>query len=211
VRKTALLFVVFLGSVLAQNAAPPSATPSYAADCSMVYAPTACRSFNEMVTKKDKDLVSTLASGYTFVCFRSQEDTFVLISYSRPASVLFKKHPTLEYFQREGIVFYDRYKDGVRDDSQMSAGEWAKFDLASENASFGPQEKSAPNAPQSTINDAEVGFAYSFSNIAGTKTDYQIQIRRSTLRFVETYSAPDDPKKGTFSKTTATGYCAEFN
>jgi hypothetical protein len=64
------------------------------------------------------------------------------------------------------------------------------------------------------IDTLEVGPAYSHEkedarNISGTTTEYNVSVRRSTLRFTESYRWPDAKDKGKELKEFS-GYCASY-
>jgi hypothetical protein len=117
------------------------------------------------------------------------------------------------------MLYYVRYKDGVRDDIQFVLGSWKKFTKDGQAAQFFPAQNSA-SSPKGNISADEVGIEYSYSNLSNTKTDCSVAIRRSTLRFVENYmwdNPPEKPKKNkdaalsqsepTKGSEDITGYC----
>jgi hypothetical protein len=213
--KQLCLFLLFAASALAQSSV-------YAYDCSKLSpASPGCKSYNEMVFASDKQLLSTFQTDITFVCFRPYTDVFFTLSYAQPSYESFTKVGSTTTYQTQGMLYYVRYKDGVRDDVQLVFGLWKKFTKDGQEAQFFP----APvDSPKGNISADEVGFEYSFSNLSNTKTYYSAAIRRSTLRFVENYmwdNPPEKPKKTkaadqnqnsqpTKETQDITGYCALF-
>jgi hypothetical protein len=95
------------------------------------------------------------------------------------------------------MLFYVRYKNGLRDDVQLVVGRWKKSTKDGQEAEFVPHPNAVGTA-QGIISDDEVALQYSFPNLTNTKTNYNVAIRRSTLRFLETYqwdNPPEKPKK----------------
>src|SRR5438445_5590158 len=162
-------------------------------DCSKLPEPSAgCKSYNEMVRSGDKALRSTLnSSTTTFVCFRPYEDVFITISYEAPSYNAFVKNEVSKLYETSGLLWYARYKQGVLDDSQVAGGKWKKYLRDGQEPSFVPDPKSVAT---SLISDSEVVFGYTFQNLSSTKTFYRVDLRRSTLRFVETYQWDNPPR-----------------
>lgn len=188
---------------------PDSQSPkNYKVECSTVRASDACESFNELVAKNDKSILDSLESGHVaYVCFRTDADLFIIISYSIPYDFQFHKLPdTPRVVRASGDIFYERYENGVAGDFQTANGEWRK---APASPDLGLNFIQPIGNPRASVSEAELEFDHTFDNQMKTKSQYSIQIRRSTLRFVEKLSATD-PAKKTPVNATYTGYCAEF-
>jgi hypothetical protein len=205
----AVLPFVVTGLTHAQTAE----THPYKFDCSTLsYVSAGCASFNEMVAKMDKDILSTLNGNEAFVCFRPDEDVFFVISFQVPDDSEYSPI-TLGSREAAGVIGYDRFKDGVSEDTDIVFGKWKKLRSTAATPYFASDPKSQSYA---AINDTEVSYHASFQNLQNTKTAYDFQIRRSTLRFSETYTFPAerDPKKPASAPTSDraeyTGYCTEF-
>jgi hypothetical protein len=203
-----------------QNVPPPSSSAlPWAYDCShLPYQSEGCKSYNEMISKGDKDLASALKGDvHAFVCFRPGEDAFVLVSFSDPAESAFTPDSPKAPPRAYGYLTYVRIKSGVTDDVETPIGRWTRWPEVGPSAFF-----STPNNvnPTATISDTEIDYNHSYKNLAGTTTQYSLQIRRSTLRFTETYTFPEpatpakskQPQTATHSEnqSTTTGYCTEF-
>jgi hypothetical protein len=206
-----LFLLLFSTLAIAQD------TLSHTFDCSkLTLSSTGCLSYNEMVRSYDKDLFDAFKnSNETFVCFRSGEDVFMMISYSIPDEIA--NSPRLNS-ESKGSVIYRRFKDGTFDELKMAFGTWLK-NPAQNLLSFVSPDNVKNHA---AVDDGEVAFDYSFTNRESTTTIYNLQIRRSTLRFKESYTWDDPPAsqknskapvtlpKHTESGTEITGHCAEF-
>ena len=176
-----------------------------------------------MVFASDKQLLSIFETDIAFVCFRPSQDVFFTLSYAQPRYEEFTRVGTTTTYQTPGMLYYVRYKNGVRDDVQLVFGSWKKYTKdGAQPAQFFPSK--AAGSPNGNISADEVGMEYSFSNLSDTKTAYNVAIRRSTLRFVENYmweNPPEKPKKSkaadqsqqsdsTKGSEDITGYCALF-
>lgn len=190
---------------------PELVLPYRKVDCSIMHAPLACPSFNEMVDKKDSALLDQLRD-FAFVCFEDTEDTFIVISFRQPSSAQSYKKDSIGLLVASGRVGYFRYKNGVSDDVAFAHGSWIKTgpDDSSQFLNYGVPH--ATNSEDASIDDSEANFSYKFRNLSKLMTAYSIQVRRSTLRFVETYQWEEinKDKKQIARRVENTGFCAEF-
>ena len=191
-------------------------------DCSQFSSP-ACPSFKEMVSKLDAEITDVIGgktAETAFVCFRELEDVFLLISYTRPIDRLFSVSSEPTSSTQFGFFNYRRVKNGVSEDRQSLSGRWrrTRFGSMSDVVFEGNKHTSL----SAFITDTEVMFSYSFKNLNSTTTQYGLTVRRSTLRFSETYewfdaarkpgkrssnSAGDEPKV----RLENGGHCEQFN
>jgi hypothetical protein len=120
--------VIVLVIFLATAGFAQEAVSNFKVDCSTVESSPGCQSFNEMVTKKDKDLMSYIAGVYdAYVCFRKDEDNFVVIVILRPYDSAYRKLPASpRVVEQDGHIFFQRYKDGLTDDTRVMDGKWRK-------------------------------------------------------------------------------------
>jgi hypothetical protein len=164
-----------------------------------------------MIAKNDKDILSSLDQAHPgYVCFRPEKDIFILV-YSRPPyDFQFRNVPGAPtVVQADGDVYYERYEDGLQDDFKSTSGTWRKAPSAPELGMHFVHSPSSKNS-DATLTDAQVSFSFTFENVQHNTTSYEIEIRRSTLRFLEQYSY-DDPKTKQQVRGSYTGHCAEFN
>ena len=200
----------------ANSIPPPPPTPEYTYDCSQLpYSSAGCGSYNQMINKGDKDLMETFKENFhSLVCFRPNEDTFIVLSFADPLRDAFAPVPSKPGISKTtGFLNYERFKDGVADETEMAFGDWTKLKVVDSIPFFNTANSANPNA---TLSDTELDYTYSYKNLAGTTTRYVLQLRRSTLRFNEsfTYAEPSgkQPTKRTPSQNqiTVSGYCTEF-
>lgn len=155
----------------------------------------------------------TLVNNHAFVCFRPGEDVFIILSYIPPKPEDFHKdlkYPTV--LKSTGLVFYNRYKNGVSEEFQMAVGEWTKVAGVSDVPSFSTTPNEELNA---SIGESEEELDTKYKNLAGGSTSYSLKIRHSTLRFSELFqwAVPKDAKDKENSdrgQDSNNGYCAEF-
>lgn len=156
---------------------PPSRDYSYA--CSLPSTEAACKSYNELVTSRDKDLLDVLKMRDTYVCFRENEDAFSVISLDTPQPLEFKK--VLKGFYEAGPsswVFHLRFKNGQDDKSELLIGKWTKLEPGSS-----PFFQTLPKAnPSLSAGESAITLLEEFQNLSGGKTTYTLQVRRSTMR-----------------------------
>jgi hypothetical protein len=179
-----------------------------------------CTSFNEMLAADDKGVVSKLTGlNHGYVCFRTAEDVFTIISIRKPAADLFKKvvgDP--ELVEMFAVATIERYKNGLSEDWQAFSGKWSKLasdapDQATFLGSRGSKSTQRDLQGSVAVDASEVSVAYRWENLSNTVTTYRLQIRLSTKRVLETLEAPPAPtaKNRSILHTTYQGYCAAYN
>lgn len=195
---------------------PPASTPEHSYDCSQLpYSSAGCSSYDQMVSKGDKDLAENFKDNlHSFVCFRPNEDTFIVLSFPDPVKESFAPVPSKPGITKTtGFFEYERFKDGVSEESEIALGDWTKLKITDSVPFFSTANTADPNA---TLSETELDYTHSFKNLAGTTTRYVLQLRRSTLRFNETFTyAEASPKQSTKqtpsqNQVTVSGYCTEF-
>jgi len=219
----ALIALIAASAFLQQSHAQES-TRSHNFDCTTLPPGSksqGCQSYNEMVTKGDKDLVNLFNASTpndVVVCFRPDEDLFFIISYNVPSDTEYRPNAAKNELQVFSFLSYSRYKDGVLDTAGYSFGKWSKIPNFNIPATFAGQGKD--NA--ASISDSEASYSSTFQNLSNTKTNYSVQVRLSTLRFSESYTfqetlPPTKPGKApapapppTSNRIGYSGYCAHF-
>ena len=160
-----------------------------------------------MVEKNDKDIVSYVSGDYhSYVCFEKDEDNFIIVATYPPLEGLYRRLPSApSIVQQPSRVLFIRYKQGVSDDFKFVAGVWKK------GAGVG-EVFVTPRASETSVSvdNAEIAVEYSFHNLNKNRTHYNFVIRRSTLRFIETWTAPSTKDKSS-DQIHEGGHCAEFN
>jgi hypothetical protein len=169
--------------------------------CTGDFAITSCKTFKEMVEAKDQDVVTEI-SRRSMVCFRPDEDVFAVVSLGIPSSF---DAPQAGTQMAKGDVFYHLYSDGNHRESRMVQGQWTK--MASdrvEDASFHGKS----GGTEISFTPSSLSVSYSFQNMSGDTTDYVMEVRVSTLRFVQNWTYTlEGNRKGSMTKT---GKCMRF-
>jgi len=146
--------------------------------------------------------MASMAESILISCFRKTSDIFITVSFEKQKTLLFTEDA--KHVKRApGYLSYERYADGVSQDSESFFGTWIQYPYVSMSASFASEPDEKDKKRGAVISDSEIAISYSFENVGGTRTDYSFQIRRSTLRFVETFLFNN-------MQTHETGYCKQF-
>jgi len=196
-----MLLPLVMWAVLQSAPGPPvQVVNPLPADCSGDRNTQSCRSFNQLIEGHDKTVLQS-TSDDSFACFRPGDDVFFLISF----------HQATDEKGAFPLVRYHLFKKGVLDDSRVAYGKWTKqsdgsFDF--ETTKPPPSKQLASNA-HSSITNGNVDFSYTFEGVSSRKTEYSVEVRRSTLRFVETYRWPSQKAKSE-DPTTYSGYCVSY-
>jgi hypothetical protein len=209
-------------SAFPQQEAQPR-RPEAAYDCTKLpYASAGCQSYDEMLAKEDKDILGLVNGSHVFACFKPDEDVFFVVSLIEPypSEYTARSGTSPNNLQSTGIFSYARFKNGMQEDANTLTGLWRKFKPTNATTFSAKDDQ---NTTHAAANDTEISFDHSFRSLNKTRTVYALQIRRSTLRFSETYTAsevppnskqstkPTEPKTKAQAQTGSAGYCAEFN
>ncbi len=209
----ALLAII---AILPAIGSPQEAQIAYKYDCTQLsYAAPGCKSYNELIASNDSDIISSLkVSGDAFVCFIPDDDEFFVATFTQPAETDYV--PTTarpSRLEAPGFFSYSKFKNGVQDSDNTLFGNWVKFKNLAVPQTFSAKDEA--DQTHANISDSEVAYDASFQNLNNTKTTYALQIRRSTLRFNETYTFPQvaTPTKTAVKSSDrieANGHCVEF-
>jgi hypothetical protein len=185
--------ILLLLSLVITAAAQEDKPSDYKVNCSELKIPSiGCASYNDMLASGDEDLFRFVHNHDVYACFVPAQDMFIMLALRTPPASAFHK-TNYGGSEAAGSVWLAKYKNGLEDDSQMSPGAWRKYNESE------PIFSSLPGAlKSSSSSESEVSFSYDFSNVGGGKTRYVFRMRKSTLRFSETFQwtvLPKDPKK----------------
>lgn len=215
--KQSYLFILAI-VILSLRAHAQTTSEPYAFNCSTLQSPSeGCKSYNEMIVKKDKELMEFIENeSDVYVCFRPGEDVFLFLGFKTPGDAKFRMGSS-GYLEANGQTVYFRYSGGVMEDSKIGNGVWTKFAVKGGPAFFTREGSEV----RSSISDSEFSVAYTFPNLSHKTTNYSVSVRRSTLRFSEQYTFPQPPatsKRGikqepsseTDNRLSYSGYCAQI-
>jgi len=206
-----------------QEPQPPRPETAYVYDCTKLpYVSAGCPSYNEMIAKGDKDLLGLINGSHVFACFRPNEDVFFVASLIEPypGEYTARSATAPNSLQSTGIFSYARFKDGFQEDATTLTGLWRKTALINV-ATF--SAKDDQNTAHAAASDTEVSYDNSSRSSNNARAVYALHIRRSTLRFSETYATaevatgskagklPTQPPTNAQAPPGSSGYCAEFN
>jgi hypothetical protein len=168
-----------------------------------------CATFAEMLRNNDPDFRNLTSADYmAFVCFVDKEDRFFVVGFDA-SLLLWDVDPERSAFERaDGLFTFTDYQDGFANRSELETVLWRRRILKYrhkpeeewQRAELSPKEK----GKVVSINDAEVNYLTTFSNGRNEQVQYSMQIRRSTLRFQETFKLPAGNSVGD------TGRCKPF-
>jgi len=194
------------------------------ADCAQIKSP-GCKSFNEMLTNRDPDIVETIKqSNYiTYVCFQPNDDAFTMLTFSLPTNKWKRTQECWEAERKEIInspacnkeeqgyqsFISSAYKHGIYNDSFELPFTWVRSkSLGTVGQSEYKEWAGGRTDGSLVINDTELILSYKFPNKEGSTTAYRMQLRKANKRFVETF----EPSEGKgIIPITVTGYCSEFH
>jgi hypothetical protein len=166
-------------------------------------ATTSCRSFKELVDHKDPEVLGILRhkcrvgggqSGTTYVCFKGEKDSFVVLAFNMPDQWEKGAHGLVK---GESSMCLDEYENGIPGGSQEYAWlDWQRNEDVRPIQAVTRRGKSREvgTIDLATVDPAEVVVSYS---------DHKLNIRRSTNRFVDSYGTVKNPR-------IDTGHCAVF-
>ena len=191
-----MLPIVLMLALLAlqtSTAQPPRVPGPMPAECAGERDTKSCKSFNEMLLSNDKELLGLLQDD-AVVCFRQGDDVFFIISFHEPTTG--SGGPDL--------IRYDRYQNGTSDEFRVVFGKWEK----STAGYYVFHKRPAETEVGANVDPTEILFGYSFKNMNGGTTEYGTHIRRSTLRFSETY---EWAKTKGHDSNDLSGYCTAYH
>ena len=175
------------------------------------------RSFQELLSARDKQVTESLKSANAFVCFRQDKDEFLIASFSKPSTwTQDEKTPALEVGYE--IVSFDDYLNGATAlhgvGLSLPFGKWTR---AKGNEQYSSFEGTSRKAGQTyddkgftiEIDNDEVTVQETYENAAGGTTQYSFNVRRSTGRFTENFTVI--PTFGAHETSTSEGHCSLYS
>ena len=129
------------------------------------------------------------------MCFHGSEDVFFALSIA-PLLDGFANSPT--------ALSFSEYEDGVSSLSRFVQGMWTRVTDLKE-PSFKSEGYNQPT-DKAEIDALEVLLQYAFKNQTGSSTTQTVRIRRSTGRFIRSFSSPNGRGDRMYS-----GSCARFD
>jgi hypothetical protein len=201
-RIASLLLIVCVSQVHAQN--PPQAIPVQSApsqvppNCTTLFGGyQSCRSYMELVDNQDPEVLGMISGDKrAFVCFREDEDTFVLVSWLMPMKSGFWPSKILDgaappdEVRSAGAAAYVDYRGGVEQvlNCHLWRGFWtAQSKALVDQASFSAATKD--RAEWANVDSSQAKLVFTYKNSLRALTMYSITINLSTGRFLEEFSS----------------------
>jgi len=216
------LAVVALGVAVpgsAQTALPRAIKHPDSVDCFAVHAGTSCQAFNDMLQAGKFTTMLTQPASKTFVCFRQQENAFVVVHYDLPVQWELPLEQPEQRPKRNGQevdvveagtnMTIVEYKESARAMSLRVDLLWSKAQGDSDRDAMAGTRGN----PSVTVTGKQLVVNLSHMNNAGTSrvTDYSLQINRLTKRFAEQLPVAKSEATTQRASVGENGYCSDFS
>ena len=194
------LFCLALGVVpVAAQSQANTKNASPIVTCSDATTQKACRSFKQLVDAHDADILDRISAPPLYVCFRPDEDSFLMISFREPRKYLWKQAKDSTDETQLAFLRVDEYRDGVSRSFKTADGVWRRY--RADTQPF--MEIDMKDGFKGTVSENELVISYPFKNQEGGMTQHSLSLRRSTGRFMESFTIV--PSTNSFA--TASGSC----
>lgn len=159
-----------------------------------------CASFEEMLAHDDPGVVDYAYersdTTRTFACFGETGNSFFLFGYTQP------KYVKSGHFRKE------TFEDGQSTQFAVGRITWISDEFGDIKSLAQGKSGAKPNS-LGTIDNASLAYHENFTNRMGTMTNYSLDVRWSTSRFLERYEGKDDKGKPFFNEVL--GSCVKLH
>ena len=184
----------------AEKPRPPTKPQTPTVNCSEAQTSKACSSFKQLLDAHDSDMLVTL-SPVSYVCFRPIEDAF-LVFHTDALSPYGWRPPDDGVGQiQESSANLLEYRDGIQYSAKSARRYWYRYGPDDKPVFHSETTEGRYKGLKIDIDDSELSIDFPFNNQIGGTTQYSLTIRRSTGRFIETYSSENT------ATTTHSGIC----
>lgn len=145
-----------------------------------------CESFRQLVYANDKDILRTISKLTSYVCFRpDEEDTFVVFQFDPPPRSGWSKSDAL-HETAYGSSELSEYRDGLWSKGWIGEGLWHRY--VHNPLLFFQSIPATPSLAELGVrlDDTVATISRTFERQEDGSVFSEIEIRRSTGRFVET-------------------------
>ena len=172
---------------------PKSKAPTI--NCSDAETTKACTSFKQLIEAEDKDILDGLSSPTSYVCFRPNEDAFIIFHVDAPNPYGWRQSADGVVQTQEGksSATLTEYRNGVLYTFRGDLQYWHRSGSGSEEFFHSETTEGLSKGLDITIRDVQIYVAYPFESQNGGTTEYSLAIRRSTGRFIETFESKNVP------------------
>lgn len=177
-------------------------------DCVAVHAASSCRSFNALLEAGSFGTLLTQPASTTFVCFRRQEDAFLMlhfdlplqwdVAYDQPEQRPQRNGKDVDMMKAEGNLTLVEYKQKTRGRSFNVELTWWKAEPDPDRDATASASGNLRSAPSASVTSKEILLSLAHMNNGAPTVDYSLQIQVPARRFVER------------NKIQETGSCVEF-
>jgi hypothetical protein len=185
-----LLGIVFT-SAHGQSKVAKSASTTRSVVCTEPQSSEACMSFKQLVEAHDKDVLDRISLPTSYVCFRSDEDAFVIFHLgTAPKSGWKDYHDDAgERPEIKSTFSLTEYRDGVFYSFKAASDYWRRFRADEEPTVNTEVTEGQAKGLKVTADETEISIEYPFENQNSGRTLYSLTIRRSTGRFSERFES----------------------
>jgi hypothetical protein len=151
----------------------------------------------------DKNVLDSLSSPTSYVCFRPNDDAFLIFHVEAPTqySWQWEKLDGGAGERQHALPALAEFRDGVLYRTTLGIGYWYRFGPGKEPTFKSEPDERLKETAAVFMDDTEIFVDHPFKNQNGGTTQYSLTIRRSTGRFVETFAGENAPI------TTHSGTC----
>lgn len=142
-----------------------------------------------------------IAARPLYVCFRPNQDAFVIVHFYDPSPREWESDKHGE--SQSSRVIVREFRDGVLYDIKGIVGDWTRY--RSEDEPVFEGERDGP-FKDVTIDQEQIHLEYPLKNLNGGTTRYSLTIRRSTGRFTERFDAEENTSLSSASAGTCLIY-----
>lgn len=184
------MHILLVLAILSVAGLPQSTMPKIT--CTDKAALTACRSFQDALADEGAKLVDALKRrDHVLVCFRPEEDVFLLFSYDSPSPNLQKQEDSPRS-EEAGSVDLINFRNGFAGgESVFFVGQWTSPKQGKQGFRFSGQSLLPGDDARVSIDKASITVSHAFKvHFDGPITHYALSIEISSRRFVETFTDP---------------------
>jgi hypothetical protein len=195
---SSLLLLVLFSMAQAQQrtperSQPPTKPKTPTVNCSGAEASKACSSFKQLLEAHDKDILDSLSSPTSYVCFRPNEDAFVIFHEDAPGPYRWQKLDEGAGERQLGVPVLAEFRNGVVYRITPGFGSWFRSSPDAEPLFKSRSDEQFNDGATILIDDTEISISHPFKNQNGETTQYSLTIRRSTGRSLETFASGNTP------------------